>query len=357
MTPVEPQTRAEILRKAHDWRMLMEGPDATDTDREAFDAWLAADSRHGDMYDFAVTFFHALGALDQGDLEKGVLRRTPAEHVFAIRSRITALFARTGFQIGAAGTALASLALAVVLVTGPAEAPPVPAEQVIVANYETGIGETRAVTLEDGTVITLGAASVLETAYSDRERQAILVTGSAFFEVATAPDRPFVVEAGDLEARVLGTAFDVNRSTENVRVAVAEGEVEVSYPYMLNEQPTRLVTRRSLTAGQQTMASRADGLAAATTVNLSTIGAWRQDKLFYNGAPLSELVADANRYSDARVVIEGDVETIANYPVRGSFNARDIDGMLSTLADIYPVEIDRSEPGLVRIRARPTSAR
>lgn len=352
MTRADKQLREDILRKAHDWRALIEGPDATDADRKAFEAWRAADPRHDDIYDYAITFHHALGALNASDLDEDVLRRTPREYLTGVSDRVGGLFKRTGFRIGAAGAALASVVLTVLIIANSSEGPGSPAEQELVASYETAIGETRAIPMEDGTVITLGAASAVETAYSEIGRKAVVIAGSAFFDVATAPNRPFTVQAGDLEVRVVGTVFDVSRRDETVRVAVAEGDVEVSHPYTRNEELTGLRTRKSLTAGQQISATPLDGLASIEPVKISTIGAWREDKLFYNGAPLSDLIADANRYSEARVVIEGDVKTIANYSVRGSFNARDIDGMLSTLADIYPVDIDRSEPGLVRIYAR-----
>ncbi|MEM1396566.1 MAG: FecR domain-containing protein [Pseudomonadota bacterium] len=357
MTTTEKQERGDALREAHAWRILIDDLDATEADRKAFEAWCAADPRHRELYDHAVTFHHALGTVEVSDLDKDVFQRTPYEYLIAFCGSVAKACAPTRVRIGVAGTALASLLLVIIVVTGVYEDTATPTERRSVARYETVIGETRTITLEDGTMIILGAASVLETVYSPSKREAVVVEGAAFFDVVSNPNRPFVVEAGDLELRVLGTEFDVNRNSEAVRVTVGEGEVEVSYRHVMNEQPTNLVSRKSLMAGQQIAASSVDGLEPIKSVHVSTVGAWREDKLFYNGAPLSELVADANRYSKARVIIEGDVDVISKYRVRGSFNARDIDGMLATLADVYPVEIDRSEPGLVRIRARPTDGR
>ena len=355
MTPVEKTEREDILRAAHDWRFRIEAPDATDADRAAFEAWRAADPRHGDLYDYAVTFYHALGTLDAGDLDDDVLRRTPLEYLTQLRYRLAGLFGQTQYRLAAAGAT--ALIVAAVVVTTLGRDPGMIAKQPVLARYETAIGETEAVTLSDGTVITLGAASTVETAYSNAARQATLLSGAAFFDVAHQPGRPFSVEAGALEARVLGTVFDVSRSKDTVRVAVAEGEVEVSYPLLLNQKPTALRARRSLTQGQQIAASTNEGLEPVRAINVAAIGAWRDDKLFYDGARLAELVADANRYSDARVIIDGDDKTIANFRVRGSFNARDTDTMLSTLADVYPVEIDRSEAGVIRIRSRTETER
>ena len=352
MTPAEKKEREDILRTAHDWRFRIEAPDATDADRAAFETWRASDPRHSDMFDYAVTFYEALGKIGGGDLDDDVMRRTPLEYLTVLRDRVAGLFERMHYRVAAAGMALASLVVVGAVFTQFGRDPAILAEEVVTARHETTIGETKVIILSDGAVVTLGAASMVETAYSASARKAVLVSGSAFFDVTRDPDRPFSVEAGELEARVLGTVFDVSRSGDTVRVAVAEGEVEVSYPYVLNDKPTALTTRQNLTAGQQVAASTDDGLARVRPIHIGAVGAWREDKLFYDGARLYELVADANRYSEARVVIDDRDGMIASFLVRGSFNARDIDGMLSTLADVYPVEIDRSEAGVIRIRRR-----
>ena len=115
MTPVEKTEREDILRAAHDWRFRIEAPDATEADREAFAAWRAADPRHGDLYDYAVTFYHALGTLDAGDLDDDVLRRTPLEYLTQLRDRLAYLFKQTQYRLAAAG-ATAFIVVAVVVV-------------------------------------------------------------------------------------------------------------------------------------------------------------------------------------------------------------------------------------------------
>ena len=82
------------------------------------------------------------------------------------------------------------------------------------------------------------------------------------------------------------------------------------------------------------------------------VGEWRSDRLVYETATLAELVADANRYTNARVEFSAGSEFVSAYKISGAFNGHDIDGMLTTLEAIHPVEIDRSEPGVTRIRAK-----
>jgi len=57
--------------------------------------------------------------------------------------------------------------------------------------------------------------------------ESVLATGAADFEVTKHPERDFVVVAGPVRVRVVGTHFRVERSGERTRVSVTEGKVEV----------------------------------------------------------------------------------------------------------------------------------
>lgn len=61
----------------------------------------------------------------------------------------------------------------------------------------------------------------------EREVRLALREGAATFDVVRNPDRLFAVEAGDVEVRVVGTAFRVARVGERVRVSVERGAVDV----------------------------------------------------------------------------------------------------------------------------------
>ncbi|MEM6898555.1 MAG: FecR domain-containing protein [Pseudomonadota bacterium] len=350
MTRSDLEERKEILRTAHDWRYRMSQPDTSQIERLKFENWLLSDPRHAELYDRAVTFYHAMGTLKEDALGKNVMRKAGLERWHDLRVTMVDLLQPKLVRYAAAGVAMASVALVSVMMFTTDQTAPVVETPALAELYETTIGDVQSYTLTDGTVMTLGAASRVELTYSDRHRTAMLSAGSAVFDVVPDPNKPFIVEAGELNARVLGTVFDVTRSGDTVRVSVAEGKVEVSHPFIFDNSQSSMMVRRELEAGQQIASREAKGLGAISAVRVETVGAWRDNTLYYQGARLSELVADANRYSPDRVVIEGDVEKISNYLVQGSFNSKDIEGMLSVLSEVYPVRIDRSEPGVISIR-------
>ena len=349
----EPVSVDDILRTAHDWRYLLNSPKATDGDRATFEAWLAADPRHADLYDHAVTFWSALDHLSKDDLNDRLLRPTLRERITSLTDCAYRLFTSMNPRL-AAGGALAATAAVAFLVLSNMQFLSGPAGLVepAIAHYSSETGEVKSITLSDGTLVTLGAGSVIQATYSDRARRVRLVDGVALFDVVSDPDRPFSVDAGKLTATALGTIFEVRSAANVFRVAVAEGEVVVSHPLVIDGTATAFISRKSLTPGQQIAATAGDGMKAAASVDVVSVGAWREDRLIYNGATLAELVADINRYSSKQIEIAEDSLFVSELKIRGAFNAGDIDGMLSVLEEVHPVTIDRREHGIVRIRAK-----
>jgi len=84
-------------------------------------------------------------------------------------------------------------------------------------------------TLPDGSVVTLAAHSkFIYTPGLTGDSRTISLEGDAGFSVVSDPARPFVVLAGDIAVRVLGTSFLVRSGPDSTEVIVTTGVVEVS---------------------------------------------------------------------------------------------------------------------------------
>ena len=68
----------------------------------------------------------------------------------------------------------------------------------------------------------------MQGGYNVNERQ-VHLTGEAYFEVATNPEKPFIVQAGNLSVRATGTAFNVKAYPEEgqVTATLVEGTIIV----------------------------------------------------------------------------------------------------------------------------------
>jgi len=83
-------------------------------------------------------------------------------------------------------------------------------------------------TLPDSSTIFLNKYSTAVVTVSEKERKTVL-TGEGFFTVVHNEKQPFIVEAGGLTIKDIGTAFNVNANdSSKVDVIVTEGEVELA---------------------------------------------------------------------------------------------------------------------------------
>ncbi|WP_196070859.1 FecR family protein, partial [Bacteroides thetaiotaomicron] len=99
----------------------------------------------------------------------------------------------------------------------------------IIKSNNSGIVQN--VPLPDGTVIQLNNHSKL--IYPERfagDSREVFLEGEAYFDVKHDKKHPFIVRAGELKIRVLGTKFTVNASSQSPQITATllEGSIEVS---------------------------------------------------------------------------------------------------------------------------------
>jgi transmembrane sensor len=83
-------------------------------------------------------------------------------------------------------------------------------------------------TFVDGSIARVSDGGELVVKIATAEHiESVLAAGAADFEVTKHPERDFVVLAGPVRVRVVGTHFRLERSGERTRVSVTEGKVEV----------------------------------------------------------------------------------------------------------------------------------
>jgi len=102
--------------------------------------------------------------------------------------------------------------------------------QPLAVGNELAAGRTTTVGhFSDGSEVALATASAVRLVTdSKNEVRVELERGEATFEVSKRPSRKFVVAAGDVEVKVVGTRFTVNHTQAGVDVSVERGIVEVT---------------------------------------------------------------------------------------------------------------------------------
>lgn len=209
--------------------------------------------------------------------------------------------------------------------------------------YETDVGAQQIVRLSDGSVLRLNTASRVEVRFSERERRLVLRRGEAFFEVAHDATRPFIVAAGDIQVRALGTKFDVRRLDGETRVTLAEGRVEVARP--ARREAWTLVPNQQITLNGASPAPKGADAASATS--------WTTGRLRFQGTPLAEAIAEVNRYTETKIIL--DAGAMGDERVSGVFDTGDTKAFVSAVTELFGLSA-RTTPEGIRLRARGPSA-
>lgn len=321
-----------IREQARDWVLELSSGDVAGDELLAFQAWIEADQRHKQAFNESQRVWDGLSDVSFAD------RELPAETLlerYAVRRERTGLrqWLKERFKpvVWTGGAVVAGALLAVFLL--PHVFTTQPASQAEL--FTTRTAEIRDIELDDGSVITLGTKSGMIVDFDEHQRRIQLVNGEAFFDVSKDPERPFVVDFRGTEIRVLGTRFDVREGAAQLRITVLDGLIEVA--------PEIKSSTARLSAGQQVKVLSTGEMTAVGSVTGDKPGDWRLGRLFYEGEYLREVIADANRYHEEKIILMP--PSLGDLKVTASFDTERIDQMLNTLQLALPIEVSRLKGG------------
>ncbi len=327
------------------WVMRLGAQDCGPADRAAFEAWRRESPDH------EAAWRRAEGALSAVDAHIGhpqldalteeVLRDTEPRRA----SRWPAVAAAAAVFVTLVGVTAFVLDRDLV---GAPEPDDVIVAEAPVDLYQTMVGERSSVVLTDGTTLSLNTNSRVEVRYSAARRDIRLLQGQALFEVASAPDRPFVVQAGDRRIVALGTEFDVRYDDAvGVQVTLLEGLVAIDgtvEPLDAVENPPNPVQDDAIELVPGEQFSVQDEAISVEAANLEETTSWRHGRLVFRDRPLVDVIAEVNRYTTTPIILDSDPR-LARVRVSGVFDAGRTASFVLAMETLHPVHFEPTEDG------------
>lgn len=309
----------EVRRQAAAWFARLRAPDG-EGDREAFEAWRAADPRHAEVYDRLLRHWEQTAFLGSTGTGRSRQLRYAAPRMRSMRR--------------GAGAAVAAMLLLLVPLgwraldeTGPMS---------LDANYASAVDELHRVELADGSQVTLDTATRLHVGYSAGERRLRLGQGRARFDVAHEA-RPFIVEAAGTIVVAHGTVFDVAVDARGgVKVALLRGSVEV------RSSTAAASPARRLAPGQAVAVAPGRTIGSPVPLRAAETG-WVSDMLSFEGRRLDEAVAAVNRVASRKIRIV-DPE-IGSLRITGAFHASDAHAFAEAVAAAFGLRLVEEADG------------
>jgi len=321
----------DSLAQAADWYAALRGEDATEADRRAWRDWLAQRPENADAWRHIEAVGRKFDPLRLNGARPAALAGVEAAHKAA---RSTAAGRRRALNglAGALGAGLLGW-------LGWRHTPLPRRVAALEADYRTGMGEQRSVTLADGSTVWLNTDSALDVRYGSAERALALLGGEIL--VQTAPDpalRPFYVATRLGRMQALGTRFAVRLAADHVRLDVFEGAVQVV---------NAAGASRRVEAG---MRVRFDAAAIADAGPADRAReAWSRGVVLADNIPLRALVEELGRYRHGHISLAPEV---AGLNAMGVYPAGDSDRALAMLEQSLPIRVRRPLPWWTSIEAR-----
>lgn len=318
--PVKSESAKALDAQARAWVMYFASGESAPEKERAFAEWLATSPGHGAAFERARQLWDAIADVDD------------VENILTDQNNIKTLQPRRTMsrRLLLGGGLAAGLACAVGI--GLMSFQPAPPEDILLA---TTRGEIRTFILSDGSKLTLGGASRVRGEFTARTRDLQLVDGNAYFDIARDESRPLTVDTGSVQVRVLGTRFDIKKRTGQVSVSVDSGHVRV----MAN------AAARDLHAGDRIISTAALRLGPVEPFDAEKELSWRSGRLSFVDAPLRDIVADMNQYSDRPVRLAPGAP--ADLRLTLSFSIQQIGQVLAGLDTAYPIDVREDDTEIV----------
>ncbi|WP_400770590.1 FecR family protein [Methylosinus sporium] len=279
-------TKRERRDAAGDWWVRLDAGALSPSELAAFRAWLTSDPANEKAFEEVCDLWGASESLRRRLLPPNAHSVAPGRY--------------HKWKLPAAGFATALLALSFAC------------DDLSIrwrADFRTGTGAFKTVTLPDGSRAHLNANAAISLDYAGSRRRVALLAGEALFEVEKDPSRPFTVETAGGAITARGTAFDVSTNEARTEVTVTEHSVEV-------ESKGRAVI---VDVGQQTAFGPDLEALAPYPADPESVTAWRRGKLIVKDQSLGEVIAMLGRYHHGFVVFAD--RTTRDRRVSGVFQA------------------------------------
>ena len=184
-------------------------------------------------------------------------------------------------------------------------------------------GQRESIDLPDGSQIHLNSGSEIQFLknFADSAR-VVRLSGEAYFEV-THDNRPFYVNTGNAQVRVLGTKFGVRAREGQTQVTVREGRVSLRG---LTAAPATAV---KLTANQTSVCQQQNPPAPPKTIDAGQALSWLEGKIVFEQTPLTEVIAELQRVYN--VTIELSNPALGQNTITGSFHNKPITSVLASI--------------------------
>jgi transmembrane sensor len=205
-------------------------------------------------------------------------------------------------------------------------------EKITVIHSVSSFDGTKKVILGDSSIVWLkGNSSIIYPEKFEGKERNVKLTGEALFEVSKDPDNPFIIQCGNLTAKVLGTSFNIRSSETDIEVLVLTGKVALSSK---GNSMGLIVRRNEKAVYNQAQNHMAKVMAKEKEKTAKITGT--QYSMRFHATRMEEIIRRIEGKFDVRVSLSD--PRLNNCTITADFTDQSLDRTLSMIAQTLEIE-------------------
>ena len=189
--------------------------------------------------------------------------------------------------------------------------------------------------LNDGSEVIFNKDS--EISYPEtfsEDTRTINFDGEAFFNVAHNAEKPFIIDAGEVQIEVLGTSFNLSAFPECDKIVLhlESGKVRFS---SINVEDGSIREQLILLPGQKGIYSRSNGMLTRSHFENQNFQAWKTGILEFEKTPLDLVISTIEKTYHLNVVSENTFETLS---LTARFDNETPESIFKSIQTIFGIE-------------------
>ncbi len=195
--------------------------------------------------------------------------------------------------------------------------------------------------LPDGSVVALNSNSklIFPKQFKGDTRE-VTIEGEAFFDVKSNPEKPFIINAGKAQVKVIGTSFNVSAypESEKLEVVVKTGKVQVISKTTGDISPEHQIY---LTSGEKGILLNKSSIPEKSKNTDPNYLAWKTHDFVFDEMPLTEVFKCLEK--TYHVNIEVSVPELNDLKLNAQFDKKPIDFILNVVSLTFNLDLTVDE--------------
>lgn len=209
-------------------------------------------------------------------------------------------------------------------------------EKLVYNTIKIPYGKKFRLQLSDGTFVHLNSGTTLKypVKFITGENRQVFLDGEAFFDVAKDKKHPFIVNADELNVRVLGTHFNVSNYPEDAAtdVVLVEGSVGMYESHTEFDAAKNTI----LNPGFKGSFNKGNAKISTKAVITDIYTSWIDGGLTFRNMTFKNIITKLERRYNVTIINKN--EKLANEKFNASFKEESIENVMSYFNDIHGIQ-------------------